>query len=396
MAVNGSTLTDVAYIIKNTFTREAPINLAARNHPFFQDVRKVAGFTGSQLECPVQIGNVQGVSNTFAQAKTSSKAHSGVRWALTRAPKYAYHEIEAETLYATGDDKGAFVREVTMATRSMIEEWGNQYAFDLYGDGTGLLGTVGSLATDTVTLANPDDILKFEVGMTIDVFIAASTSRGQAVIESVDEEAGTFTFETGTTPGGTIATDELYVHGSKDNAISGLQAWIPDAAPGATLFFGVNRTVHPTRLAGYRVAATTADLSEALMDLAAKIHRRKGRPDRVYMAPTTFTALAKVMDAKIMREDGGDASFGREFIYLATPAGVLKCMPDADCDPSRAYMLQLSSWEVRHLLPLPHMVDDDGQIRLRLINDDGIEMRARGWSQLVCKAPGYNGVVTGL
>ena len=38
MAVNGSTLTDVAYIIKNTFTREAPINLAARNHPFFQDV----------------------------------------------------------------------------------------------------------------------------------------------------------------------------------------------------------------------------------------------------------------------------------------------------------------------------------------------------------------------
>ena len=53
----------------------------------------------------------------------------------------------------------------------------------------------------------------------------------------------------------------------------------------------------------------------------------------------------------------------------------------------------MRTWVVKHLKPLPHIVDDDGQQYLRTTDDDGVEIRARGFWQLVCGAPGFNGVI---
>jgi hypothetical protein len=55
-------------------------------------------------------------------------------------------------------------------------------------------------------------------------------------------------------------------------------------------------------------------------------------------------------------------------------------------------VLNMGTLYIKHLFGLPHMIDDDGKVNLRMADEDSIEARARAWSNLICTDPAANGV----
>ncbi|HEY5961560.1 MAG TPA: hypothetical protein VIV60_33605, partial [Polyangiaceae bacterium] len=118
-----------------------------------------------------------------------------------------------------------------------------------------------------------------------------------------------------------------------------------------------------------------------------------GRPKHAFLSPMNWNTLQNNMEAKVMRDEGGDAKFGFESIVMATPAGMVRVYADPECPPDRGYILDLSTWRLKYLGPgIPHICDTDGLRMLRQGTADGLEYRFRYWGNMYCLAPGFNGV----
>ena len=162
--------------------------------------------------------------------------------------------------------------------------------------------------------------------------------------------------------------------------------------PTATTFFGVDRTVHPTRLAGSRLDQSSVPAEDTIVELAEIMAERGARPDRVFCSPRQFSKIAKRLNAKVEYENaGGQADYSFSTVKIHTSAGALALTPDPDCPDTQGWILSMDTWRLKHLLDLPHIVMDDGLRALRRGGLDQIEIRARYYAQLVCYQPGHNG-----
>jgi hypothetical protein len=129
------------------------------------------------------------------------------------------------------------------------------------------------------------------------------------------------------------------------------------------------------------------------MALADVMAERGASFDSVILSPRNFTKMVKRMNAKVEYQNaGGDVKYGFASVHIATAGGLLPVYPDPDCPENRGYILNMSSWSLRHLGGLPEIVTTDGLSALRRSGLDQIEIRARYYAQLVCTQPGDNGV----
>ncbi len=405
MAVT-DTVAAATYILKRKYMPGKIAQLTQRNHPFYNQVRKDPRFTGEDMRFVTKYANPQGVTSQpnaagFVAAQNADSVHKGVQWALDRSRKISYHTVEGELLMATADNEGSFIRAITYAIDSVLEEHGNKLAFDLAGDGTGKLAEVSTYAAGppvVITVTDAKDMYKFSVGQTIGVYdTTLATLRGTKDITAVNRGAGTITLSAAVA--GTVATDLLinvgdYTAGTGGNVISGIGAWVPATAPTSTAFFGIDRTADTELLGGHRLAATAMDLDEAILDICAEQAKWGARVDRIWMSPTNWNTLVAKLDQKVERMPGGGAVFGFDAIRVATPAGTALAVPDPSFPENRVYCTDMRSIFMKHLGSLPHMAEDDGRQLMRVTDDDGIEFRARSFSQLGVSHPGRNGVIT--
>ena len=185
-----------------------------------------------------------------------------------------------------------FIEAATFEIDGAIEAATRSLAIALYGDGSGQIGVVGSLATttasnDTVTLATIQDITNFEVGMQLN-FGTATTNKE---ISTINRDTGVILLSAAS---GATATEAIYVDGDKDNKLTGLGGWLPSSAPGSTdSFFGVNRSSDSTRLGGIRFDGSSLPIEEALIGAAARVAREGGKPDVCLSTTTTLQTLKK-------------------------------------------------------------------------------------------------------
>jgi hypothetical protein len=403
-----SDLSSIAYIVKKLYSNKAPQNLASRDRVFLSMVPKSGGFTGSNLTVALQYGNAMGVSGSLVQAQNIASSTKGVAFTLTRAKKYGICTVDAETIQATKDDEGAFVRALKNEIDSMIDEMGHRLAAELYLDGFGALGQRSSASTNVITLTSAGDVKNFSVGMTVTASPnsnGSSPRTGGTTVAAVDEDTGTVTLTSAAAITSFADSDYLFAAAgavagtyTPDNScVSGLGGWLPMTAPtvgGGDSWFGVDRAADVGRLAGWRVNATNNTIEENLLTLGTKIVRAGGKPDAILMSPANWANLVKSMGTKVLRDQGGTATAGFEYVNFALPSGICKVYADPECPANRGYALEMKSWMLRYLGPgIPHVVMDDGLSSLRQSASDGVEIRGRYWGQLYCVAPGHNGVI---
>lgn len=393
-------------MLKELYPPGLPTDMMLRNHPFMSLVPKDDNATGEYMVIPViydlppgrsaDIGTVLGATGPIGPSK-----HTKFTPALVS--DYAATWLNMLTVYKTANDRGSFVEARKMEIDGIITSLGNSMAHALFRDGTGAIGRVNSsVASATITLSNRSDAKFFMVGAQYQLQDGTSGVPGGALRNAgafattvaVDEDAGTITF-TGVLTGsiGAAVIGDFFVAAGDSNVkLTGLQGWVPLASPTATLFFNVNRTVHPTRLAGSRLDQPNVPAEDTITELAEIMAERGARPDRVFVSPRQFSKIAKRLNAKVEYENGGGtADFSFSTVNIHTSAGSLKLTPDPDCPDNQGWILEMKHWRLKHLLDLPHIVMDDGVRALRRTGLDQIEIRARYYAQLVCYKPGAQG-----
>ncbi len=279
---------------------------------------------------------------------------------------------------------------INSATRSL--------ATALYGNGSGSIGQCNASATGTsLQLKNAEDVTNFEVGMTL-VFSTAngggSVKAGDVQVSHVNRDTGELTVPALTaiaSGAGVAANDYIFVEGDYDSKVKGLQAWVPETAPGATAFFGVARNVDVTRLGGIRYDASSLPIEEGLISAAARVAREGGKPDVCFMNYSKYADLEKALGSKVQYVDiKVKAEIGFRGILINGPRGPIKIVPDQNCPSNSAFMLQMDVWKLYSLGKAPKILDTDGLKMLREASADGVEVRVGYYAQLGCRAPGWN------
>ena len=199
-------------------------------------------------------------------------------------------------------------------------------AFELFSGGTASRGQISSAGVTysspnlTFTLANSQQVVQFEVGMTLQ---ASVTDGGAALqntpgtidaiqITSVNRGTGVIT---GTVVQGAPQTSwaandyvqvlgDIGIGGSSTIAgmlgLSGLAAWVPNVDPPSNdNFWGVNRSADPTRLAGLRYNATNLTIEEGLTSALAYGNREGASFDLIIIDFVSYASLVNTLGAKV-------------------------------------------------------------------------------------------------
>jgi hypothetical protein len=382
-------------------------NLVYRNNPFLAAVPKYEYFGGKNLPIPVQFGTPQGRSATFTDANAPAVQTPGeyTDYVLKRVRNYSIAAIDNETLEASVGRPNAFMEaaasEIDGALRSLTQD----LAGNLYRDQFGIRGEVANIVVNEITLTNPSDIVAFEVGMTL-VSVAAATpaaaTTGGGVgttIDSINRDNGTFTVTALGAPPIAIG-DVLFQLGDAQNGgvvplkMAGLAGWLPAVppAPGDD-FFGVDRSIDSSRLAGQRYDGTAETIEEALIGAGSLLFREGGRPDLVFMNPLSYSELIKSLGSKVVYDvvrssDVAEVFFDSVKVY--TPSGQVSVVADPNCPTGVAYMVQMDTWKLYSLGMAPKILMTDGLRFLRTENADSVTVRCGYYSQLGNVAPGWN------
>lgn len=392
--------------LKEHYTDDMVQDMVYKDNPLMALLPKMEDFGGRNLPIPLIYGNPQGRSATFSNAQTRGAATNSLieAFTLTRVKDYSIATIDNETLEASKGDANAFMEAATTEIDGCINSLTRSLAVAQYRDGTGWIGQVnaepGEAATTVITLKNINDVTNFEVGMQL-VFWSATSGGTQrnfdgtttaGNISAINRSTGVITIAVAYTASGTIAAnDYMFVNGDRGLKLSGLEAWIPASAPSATLFFGVDRTVDVTRLAGQRYDATNVPLEEALIEGASRVAREGGKIDHFFMDYSKFAALEKSLGSKVQYIDlKVTAEIGFRGIVINGPRGPIKCIPDQNCPSDRCFGVQLDMWKLYSIKKAVRVIDTDGLQMLRQASSDGVEVRYGFYGNMGCRAPGYN------
>lgn len=398
MAVDQTTY---AYALKTLWDKRRVVELSYAERPLLSMMEKDEDFKGKNHVVSVRYAPTTGRSSTFATAQANKGNHSGVGFTITRKKDYALASIDGETMESSEGDAYALAKASDEEIESAMYAASRSLAQALVGDGAGNIGVVGALpGGNQVNLLTADDIVFFEVGQKLQANPnrtgnAGTMRAGTMTITSVDRDAGTFICS-----GGTVAAlavnDYLYVHGDYDAKVKGLAAWLPATAPvaGADSFYGVDRGVDPTRLAGIRFNGSAMAPDEALIKASLRVDREQGRLTHWFLNHSDWGNLELSLGTKavydMVKVEAEGVEFGFEAIMIRTPKGKIPVLADSDIPAGRGYGLNMKSWKLHTLKSAPRILGLDGNKILRESSSDAYEVRVGYYGNPSTNAPGHN------
>ncbi len=408
MAIANMTTQDA--LLKEHYDRQMVENLVYKDHPFMALVPKYEQFGGRNMPFPLVYGNPQNRSATFSTAVGLTSSSSSEQFLMTRVKNYSLAFLDNELLLASESNVDAFMQAAKIEIDGAINSISQDVAFGLargsHGAKAQVLAEPTEAASTVLTLKNAKDAASLEKGQSIVIYSATSggsqriyaTGVTSGLISAVTRSSttSTITIDVAYDSNGTIAAnDYIFVSGDRGLKISGLQDWIPTSDPSATPFFGVDRSADTVRLGGVRTTGTGMNIEEALIQSSQDVaDLGGGKPDYCFMNFKQYAKLLKSLGSKVQFVDldvNGVVGFRGVMIHGA--AGAIKVVPDRTIADQAAYMLQLDSWKLASLGPAVQLLDRDVNM-LRQATADAYEVRVGSYANLVCQAPGWNGVVT--
>ena len=424
-------------ILKTKYPDGAIPQALYKNFPFLSLVKKTTNFDGDFRVVALQNERPQGSSYDFTTAQGIAKGGlnggggSYKRFQVYRTKHYGLLRMDGETMKAAVRTSGALVDLWNQETDGVSTNELADLEFQLFGDGTGVRGTIASWTAGTVQLATPADIVYFSIGMKVGLVNGGAElglltpavdnpADGQgAYVATINRAAGSFTLTTkdGVTPAATFTGPTTPAAGmgicrrgdynanpgggtfttgnSAAGPVTGVQAWIP-ASVSATPFWTLNRAQDSVRLAGQRLNALGLPMNEALMEGEGKVTiQGVGNPDTIFVNPLDLQNLKKALGSDIVydRVQSSIAGISFKAIEYDGANGPMKIISAPFCPRNKAMMLQMSAWELSTLGPAPQMLDFDNNDFLRVVDADQYEVRFGHYGQFICNNPGANIVI---
>jgi len=386
-------MTSFADGLKTLYSPEKIENLTYPNHPLLALLPKDENFGGKNKVIDVIYGNPQGRSAAFANAKSNQTAGKIKAFTITRNKDYQLVSIDNETIEASKGDANAFMEATTFEIDNGMAQLGMSLANAIYGSGTGKIGKIASINTLTITLSQVEDVVNFQVDQKLNFSTAdggGSVKSTKPLVTAVDRVLGKVTVDDAT---GLAGNDFIFTDGDYDGKLKGLAAWLP-ASVTNTPFFGMDRSVDPTRLAGIQFSAPGKPMEEAIIECASLVAREGGTPSHLFVPYSKYNELEKTISAKLLYTDLKVGEIGFQALKVNGPRGVITVIADQDCPADKGYMLQLNTWKLHSLGKAPTIQNLDGLKMLRNSDSDSVEIRMAYYAQLACRAPGYNAAIT--
>jgi len=417
---SGNTELTIDGILKDYYRDGSAINTTYEKHPLWALLAKkeaTPNVTGRSFVHSVVFAGSSGTASggNFSYAQTSGQATSMQSQAFltNRFENIRDFSIATEAVLSTRGDRGAFESIVTLESDNALRNLANTQEIFMFGTGTAVMSTVGSISGDTIILGNTTDGVKFEVGMELDAALNASSggllaygSAGHGLyIGSVDRQNGILTTAVSQTQGATqcsptdavngipllAAGCSLFLRTFRNNVMQGIESWIPFGGPSSTLFNGVNRTLDNVRLAGQSLDATQLSVEDMVIQATVAVELQGESLTHMIVPWSYFAKFEKSGVAKtiVIQETEYDVSF--RGISVNSPSGPITILAARNCPTNRVYGINVSTWEYTYLgKEAIFMWDLDGNMGLRQPNDDGIEYRFVSFGNLVCHRPSAN------
>lgn len=405
-------LTNYAAILKEYYNPDRVAKMILASSPFLAMLPKKQIF-GESWELPVIYAGTAGRSSSFSTALTNKGQTVSTKFQITTNPDYSLASLTRILMLASRNNMGAFLPAAKVNIDDAMMQLRRSIAINAFRDGSGARGRISTITGSNliITLTERADIVNFQVS---DVIQLSATKTGGAVrtgtvsIVAVNRSAGTFTVNTDITAAisGATTSDYIYQEGDYDAVLKGLGAWVPQSAPGATSFFGVNRSLDTDMLGGVRYDGSGMLRYEALIQGQSEIAMiGDGRPTHAFCNPIDFRQVVMELEAQVRRprpvditlpvRKDSNATVGFVGIAIEGDAGTIQLFSDRFCEPGVCYVLQLDDWKLAHIGP--ELVDivgrDSDEGMLVETSSDGYEVRVASYPQLACAAPGHSGVV---
>lgn len=403
-------LTAVNAVLETQYTQTKVYNLCYPASPIWAKMKKKTNFVGDSKVVAFNYGTPQGRGAAFSVGLANMTASKYGRVTVTRKSDYAFAQISGETIRAAGGNPGSLLDTVKREFDNAFYTVGRSIGNSLFQTGGGARGQIGStttLASPTIVLADINSVVNFEVGMVLNLASTDGTSgakrAGTLTVTAVNRDAGTLTLSGNITAGVAAAALNDYIFQNGDfeavrSLPTGIPGWIPKTAPvGGDNFFGLDRSVDATRLAGLRyTAGAGGPIEETLIAAAARLLREGGKPDYVAMNPIQYANLQMALGSKVIYDRLGSSDapqFGFDTIKFMTPSGPLTIVPDYNVGTNDAWMLTLDTWSFETAGPGPSILAEDGNKMLRDATSDSYVARIGYYGNFICEAPGYNAYV---
>jgi hypothetical protein len=418
-----ATITTADKILKYVYTSKALQNAVYKDNPLLAMMPKAGGFDGRSLIHAITYGNSNARNAQFAVAQslaavngavgngvgagaaTDSGYNRDVNFTITRQKNYAMWSIENElVLAASGKNPGAFVSSITQLLDGTLQTLNNNFGLDVYGDATGALGQITNVASLVFTVG--EAVTQFEVGMALvasngstkTAAIRGTTTATPMIVTAVDRSAGKITVDANTDAA--AANDWLYIAGDRSTSaitaysarskIAGLDAWNPVTAPtSGDSFFGTDRSVDVTRLAGLRLDISALGPEEGYITALAAQAREGGSPGHIFTSFTDEKNIKLALGSRVDAEYSQVGDIGFESIRLRGPKGTVRFFADRSAPVGYARLLQMNTWELKHLGDFVNKESGAREYRA-----DRVEGRMAFYGNMLCYKPSANMVVT--
>ena len=407
-------LTSYAAAIKQYYKNIDFTQMVYKKFPVFGMLAKNENWVGSPLVQPITFATVPSASATFATGQALAGSSQQQQFLLTAASDYAFAYLDRQTMLASKTPDGSWVKAATHEIDMAIKEASKRAAFSVFGDGSGVIGTISAasdVTTAVITLADPRQIVNFQVkdtltcvapGTSVAGAWSAAVRSGTISVLSVNRRTGQIT-ATGNWNSGVSAVavgDGITKSGDFNAKPKGFGAWLPLTAPSSgESFFSVDRS-SDSRLYGMYADGRGMPFEESLIATAADLAQEGSSPDLAIMNFGNWTNLINALGAKkvYMREGevrAEGADIGYSSVVIEGPNGPIDIVADPFCPSNVCYVLQKDTWTLHSRDGVPHIFDingDSGQM-LRQASSDSYEVRVGGYYQIGCGAPGWNAVL---
>jgi len=364
-------------------------------------VKKTNDFTGNDLKTTMPKGfggSVGSGSLPAANPKTYLQ--------MTVKPKklYARMTIDRESMMASQDNAGSFVRLLQESIKNSVESYSRNLERILFSDGTGALGTMAGTNTGTGSSGDPylvliSDATWKEANWEEDDYVNIGSGSDLLEVVAVNPDTKTISLVivTGTPSIGATDTDILYMQGSKDNDPLGLAGTVGTATG---TVYGIDLAAE-RRWRSYRENAGGAEISlDILNKVVLQVHRKVGKYPN--LALTSYTQYTKVQnqleDIKYLEVSPRDKELvgriGFKAIDLQAGPARIPLLISRFCADDEFWLLNDNFIDVMHR-PGFGWFDEDGTVILRQANSDGFEARYGGYLEAVIK-PAFHAQIHNL
>ncbi len=345
---------------------------------------------GKDVKKLVKFGINGGISaGSETGALPTSSSSDKVVLTSTLKNLYGTIEISDKALRAAAGSEGAFVNLLNDEMQSLIKSATLNFGRMLYGDGTGLIGTVFDVEEgNQITLYSVKGIVE---GMIVDFATSSGvmidSAMGRKVL-AVDRENNIIIVSGAPLTDEIQAETRIYLQGSKGYEITGLGAIFSNSKQ----LYGVDRSATPI-LRPYteeEVGEISERLIQSVMD---RVEEQSGsRINLILCSNGVKRALADYYRQYNSILPSLECKGG----FKAMSFNGIPVVADRFCPEGTMYLLNTDDFKIHQLCDWKWLEGEDGKILKQVPGKPVYTATLVKYAELMCERPNGQGMITGI